>query len=58
MLSELCEEEKCYLVDLSACFDGGDGYLPAEVSRDGVHLKAPQYRVMADYLLTHTVEER
>lgn len=58
VLSELCEEEKCYLVDLSACFADGDGYLPAEVSRDGVHLKAPQYRVMADYLLTHTVEER
>lgn len=57
-LAELCEEQKCYLVDLYACFADGDGYLPAERSTDGVHFKAPEYRVMADYLLCHTVEER
>lgn len=55
-LAELCEEQKCYLVDLWSCFADGDGYLPAEISTDGVHLKAPQYRVMADYILCHTVE--
>lgn len=55
-LAELCEEQKCYLVDLWSCFAGEDGYLPAEISTDGVHLKAPQYRVMADYILCHTVE--
>ena len=55
-LAELCQEQECYLVDLWACFADEDGYLPAEKSTDGVHLKAPQYRVMADYLLCHTVE--
>ena len=56
-LAEVCEEEKCYLVDLWSCFAGQDGYLPAEISGDGVHLKAPQYRVMADYILARTVDE-
>lgn len=54
-LAELCEEQKCYWVDLYSCFAGEDGYLPAEHSTDGVHFKAPQYRVMADYILAHTV---
>lgn len=57
-LAELCEEQECYLVDLWSCFADEDGYLPADASTDGVHLKAPQYRVMADYILSHTVEER
>ena len=56
-LAELCQKQECYLVDLCACFAGADGYLPSEQSTDGIHLKAPQYRVMADYILSHTVEE-
>lgn len=58
VLVQLCQEQECYLVDLCACFADGDGYLPSELSTDGVHLTAPQYRVMADYLLCRTVEER
>lgn len=57
-LAELCEEQECYLVDLYSCFADEEGYLPAEISTDGVHLKYTQYRVMADYILCHTVEER
>lgn len=57
-LAELCEEQECYLVDLWSCFADENGYLPEDKSTDGVHLKAPQYRVMADYILAHTVEER
>jgi len=57
-LAELCEEQECYLVDLYSCFADENGYLPAKNSTDGVHLTAPQYRVMADYILSHTVEER
>lgn len=56
VLAELCEEKECYLVDLWSCFADEDGYLPADKSTDGVHLKASQYRVMADYLLSHTAE--
>jgi len=56
-LAELCEEQECYLVDVYSCFADENGYLPAKNSTDGVHLTAPQYRVMADYILSHTVEE-
>ena len=54
-LAQLCHEQKCYLVDLWSCFADENGSLPADKSTDGVHLKAPQYRVMADYILSHTV---
>lgn len=56
-LAELCQEQECYLVDLWSCFADEDGYLPADISTDGVHLEAPQYRIMADYILCRTVEE-
>ena len=56
VLAELCEEQECYLVDLWSCFADENGYLPEDKSTDGVHLKAPQYRVMADYILSHTVK--
>lgn len=54
-LAELCQEQECYLVDLWSCFADEEGFLPAGISTDGVHLTAPQYRVMADYILSHTV---
>lgn len=57
-IAELCEEQECYLVDLWSCFADEDGYLPADIFTDGVHIKAPQYRIMADYILCHTVEEQ
>lgn len=56
-LAQVCEEQECYLVDLYSCFADENGYLPADISTDGVHLKSPQYRVMADYILSHTVEK-
>lgn len=55
--AELCEEQKCYLVDLYSCFADKDGYLPSKNSTDGVHITASQYKVMANYILSHTVEE-
>lgn len=56
-LAELCEEQQCYRIDLFACFADEEGYLPAPLSTDGLHLTAPQYRIMADYILSHTVKE-
>lgn len=56
-IAELCEEQECYLVDVYSCFADQDGYLPSNISTDGVHLTASQYRIMADYILSHTVEE-
>lgn len=56
-LLELAEEETCYYLDLYSFFADENGYLPAEKSTDGVHLKSGQYRYMADFLLSHTVTE-
>lgn len=56
-VAELCEEQKCYLVDVYSCFADENGYLPSEKSTDGVHFTASQYKVMANFLLSHTVEE-
>lgn len=57
-IAELCEEQECYLVDLYSCFADEDGYLPSKNSTDGVHITASQYKVMANYILSHTVEEQ
>lgn len=56
-IAELCEEQKCYLVDVYSCFADENGYLPSENSTDGVHLTASQYKVMANYILSHTVDD-
>lgn len=56
-IAELCEEQECYLVDVYSCFADEDGYLPSSLSTDGVHITASQYKVMAGYMLSHTVEE-
>lgn len=56
-ISELCEEQECYLVDVYSCFADENGYLPSKLSTDGVHITASQYKVMANYILSHTVEE-
>lgn len=55
-LLSLAEEEQCYYVDLYSCLADEDGYLPAANSTDGVHLTVSQYKVMADYLKSHTVQ--
>lgn len=55
-LLELCGEKECYYIDLWSCFADEDGYLPSKNSTDGVHITASQYKVMADYFRSHTVE--
>lgn len=56
-IAELCEEQQCYLLDVYSCFADENGYLPSKLSTDGVHITASQYKVMANYILSHTVEE-
>lgn len=56
-LRELCGEKECYYIDLYSCFADDDGYLPSKNSTDGVHISASQYKVMADYLKSHTVAQ-
>lgn len=52
-LRTLAETRELYFVDLEEALAGEDGYLPADTSSDGVHLKPDGYAQWADYLRTH-----
>jgi len=54
-LHELAEEKSCFYLDICSALAGPDGYLPADVTSDGVHFSAAQYAVWADYLRSHYV---
>jgi hypothetical protein len=54
-LHELAEEKECYYLDLCTALAGSDGYLPADVTSDGVHFSLSVYADWADYLRTHYV---
>ncbi len=54
-LYELAEEKGCYYIDLCDALAGDDGYLPAEVTFDGIHFTAEEYGVWLDYLRTHYI---
>lgn len=56
-LQALCADKECYYLDLFSFFADEDGYLPSEISTDGIHLTAAQYPIMADYFKSHTVSE-
>ncbi len=57
VLQQLCEDKQCYYLDLFSCFADENGYLPGEKSTDGVHFKAAQYQIMAQYIQSHTVDQ-
>lgn len=52
-LHELAEENDCYYVDLCEALSGSDGFLPSDVTSDGVHFAAGHYKVWLEYLKTH-----
>ena len=52
-LCELAEEKGCYYVDLVEALADETGYLPADVTSDGVHFSASHYQVWLEYLRTH-----
>ncbi len=52
-LRSLADENECWYVDLCDALAGDDGYLPSEVTTDGVHFTASEYKVWLDYLKTH-----
>lgn len=52
-LLELAEEKGCWFVDLVEALAGEDGYLPEDVTTDGVHFAASHYSVWLEYLRTH-----
>lgn len=52
-LYQLAKDNQCYYVDLCQALAGPDGFLPAEVTSDGVHFAASHYKVWVAYLKTH-----
>ena len=53
-LLELAEKNKAYFVDVHSALAGEDGYLPQDISTDGVHFNAATYVTWIEYIRRHT----
>ncbi len=52
-LLDLAYEKGCYYIDLCEALSDESGYLPANVTTDGIHFAASHYQVWLEYLRTH-----
>jgi len=52
-LYELANEKECYYIDAYNALVGSDGYLPADMTWDGVHLVPDYYAVWENCIRTH-----
>lgn len=58
LIANMAAEISVYYLDVFSSFADEDGYLPEEVGFDGVHLNPQYYKTWADYLRTHTVDDK
>lgn len=56
LMRQAAQEKEVVFLDLNAYFADENGALPAEASKDGVHLKGDYCKKWLEYLQTHTVE--
>ena len=56
LMRKAAEEKQVVFLDLNPEFTGADGKLPADASKDGVHLRKAYCEKWLDYLKTHTVD--
>jgi hypothetical protein len=56
LMRQVAEEKQVVFLDLYSEFVDENGELPAEASRDGIHLTKPYCEQWLDYLKTHTIE--
>lgn len=56
LMKQVAQEKQVAFLDLNPEFAGPDGQLPADASRDGVHLSSEYCRQWLEYLQTHTVD--
>ena len=56
-LRALAGEKECWYVDLCDALADETGYLPANVTTDGVHFAAGHYKLWLQYLRTHYAPE-
>ena len=52
-LYALAKEKDCWYLDICTALAGDDGFLPGNVTSDGVHFSAEHYKVWLEYLRTH-----
>lgn len=56
LMRQAAEEKQVAFLDLNPQFAGEDGQLPAEASKDGVHLRSDWCKQWLAYLQSHTVD--
>ena len=56
LIFQAAREEQVVYLDLYAAFADEEGQLPADASKDGIHLRTDGCRQWLDYLKTHTVD--
>ena len=56
LMRQAAQEKQVVFLDLYSEFADESGQLPAEASKDGVHLRSEWCRQWLDYLKTHTVD--
>lgn len=54
-LKAFAANQKAYYIDAGEALMGEDGCLPAEMTSDGVHLKAQYMPIWKEYLMSHAV---
>jgi hypothetical protein len=56
LMKQVAMEKQVAFLDLNPVFTDETGQLPADASRDGVHLRGEYCKLWLEYLKTHTVE--
>lgn len=57
MLQDIAREQQIWYLDVYPVLCGSDGYLPSDVTPDGVHFNPAHYQLWFDYLRTHYVPD-
>ncbi len=57
MLQDIAREQQIWYLDVFPVLCGDDGYLPSEVTLDGIHFTPDHYQRWFDYLTTHYVPD-
>ncbi|MEG0876800.1 MAG: GDSL-type esterase/lipase family protein [Oscillospiraceae bacterium] len=56
-LRELAAAKGCYYLDLVSALAGPDGFLPSNVTSDGIHFSAEVYQTWLNYVKTHYIKD-
>lgn len=56
LLQQMAEEQEVYYLSVNEAIADEEGFLPTELSADGMHFGTTVYEEWLDYLLCHTVE--